>query len=1056
MSLVENFEQIIHFQQTRQLVPFLLQLEKADIVPIRQSTKSLHKELTTFKEIKPGSWGSSITVEQRMMLFLAGLKTYSRKEALTRNFWEWNIDDKHLMAFWSVLEDARPVWLSDLFAQNTGLDLWRQPPYALLREMERRGLIDFNPRLFALSTAGLVMDCCNRISQSGVIPTDASVAIAAEFSQDPILLQRDLPLLFDFDTEVVNSAGRVQLQIPLPQLNNPLIRAQGFSWQVWNEMHPPQSVTWLQVLSALITTHHLDRADILTRCLLALRRDFRRPLLTWFKELFLSLKPTRAERLARQAELTELLAHPLPLVVNFAIEQVKNLLPEPGFALAPLLQSADNLLLRPDLKTGLKTLLAGLARLPRQDAAHAPAVARLLAAALAHPDAAVQERAAKGLADLLAAKKPLLPPADTAETLAALATQAELLGAAARAVLAPWLASPTPAPTAEATATYAPRARFVPDISPATALAPVADWHELLFLTGQVLRHDDPAALERWLDGLLRLHGQLPAGYAEQLEPYLVQVLPELKKATTAEAAALLAGPISIWGHDGLAQALLLSWATDFATPRVPTVEVTATHYARTPLLPLDKHRYAQAENLLRQRQPLPLLSTPTHAPHWVAPTTVVNRLLAYQSVAAEPAVADLLLALTRTAHAHPGEAAAALQLLPQLQRAALRELLTWFFGPALTLPTQAALPARQPADLTTTLAAALPELWAVAARTKAPAHVFPDLPARLGYDYAGIMQPLRPVPAIQTGENHFPQPQVSGQTTATYRWTEVHWHSGADGPLPSPLLVYSPPAAKSKEGSWEHNMLLKSDFQFLVSLLPNYPAPLYEDILRRAAWADNLESSERDLVAQALHALLGPGPAYELAASALLASGLIHHAPLCRGLSQEVLVQAVANGRLLPDFLGQVLGRLLAADYAPVARLADNLAPLRAISPETDDALAQTLDALLPALPPRPAPQPAQAARNLRRPRGPHRPAGAASRAGPPARVEPNGHAQEAGGQFTSGVDKKINAYPCSSPSFRACRGISLASLHDASNGAGELPRQARNDGLFAPGAHG
>ena len=303
-----------------------------------------------------------------------------------------------------------------------------------------------------------------------------------------------------------------------------------YPWQVWNQKHPPQTVTWQQLFLHLTATHHLDRADILTRCLLALRRDFRRPLLTWFKELFLSLKPTRAERLARQDELTELLAHPLPLVVNFAIEQVKDLLPEPGFALAPLLQYADNLLLRPDLKTGLKTLLAGLAKLPRHDAAHAPAVARLLAAALAHPDATVQERAAKGLADLLAAKKPLLPPADTAETLVALANQAELLGSAARTVLAPWLAAPTPLSATEAAATYAPLAQFVPEISAATAITPVADWHELLFLTGQVLRHDDPrrpGALARW-----------PAAAARVFASWLYRAI----EAVSGAGAAVFAG----------------------------------------------------------------------------------------------------------------------------------------------------------------------------------------------------------------------------------------------------------------------------------------------------------------------------------------------------------------------------------------------------------------------------------------------------------------------------------------------------------------------------------
>ena len=463
-----------------------------------------------------------------------------------------------------------------------------------------------------------------------------------------------------------------------------------YPWQVWNQKHPPQVVTWLNIITHLTATNHLDRADILTRCLLALRRDFRRPLLTWFKELFLSLKPTRAERLARQAELTELLAHPLPLVVNFAIEQLKDLLPEPGFTLAPLLQMADTLLLRPDLKTGLKTLLAGLAKLPKQDAAHAPAVARLLAAALAHPDAAVQERAAKGLAELLAAKKPLLPPAETAEILAALADQAELLGAAARTALAPWLAAPTPPPAAEAAeaaAAYAPRAQFVPDISPATAIAPVADWHELLFLTGQVLRHDDPAALERWLDGLLRLHGQLPAGHAAQLGPYLMQVLPFLQGKNEVQGKAILA-TTSLRGHRGLAQALLLSWAQGFATLRVPKVNVQTDSDASDPLVVVEKQRLAAGERHLQQRTGLAMLSTPTHAPYWLAPTALIERLLTYEAAQLEPDAADLVLALARTAHVHAAEAQAARALLPQLQHEGLRELLDWFLSPAaLAMP---------------------------------------------------------------------------------------------------------------------------------------------------------------------------------------------------------------------------------------------------------------------------------------------------------------------------------------------------------------------------------
>ena len=959
-SVIDVFEHIIRHQSPEELVPFLLALDKQYVIALREKLLNIAKNLEENIKISENSWGSKATSDQSDNLFLAGFTVFSRREALSGAFrWAWSLGPYRTAKsvrlkqhFLTLVTAKRPEWLTDWLLKLQSIASEWCIDYSLLRILEEENLVAYAPALTLRAFPHALSAWGQELSEATSMPTHVIETFTDKVKIDVLSLDRDLPLFFDFDSQIHTTWARIQPIMPPDLQGEKQNDQQLYPWQVWNQKHPPQVVTWLNIITHLTTTNHLDRADILTRCLLALRRDFRRPLLTWFKELFLSLKPTRAERLARQDELTELLAHPLPLVVNFAIEQVKDLLPEPGFALAPLLQMADTLLLRPDLKTGLKTLLAGLAKLPRQDAVHAPAVARLLAAALAHPDAAVQERAAKGLAELLAAKKPLLPPAATAEVLATLADQAALLVPAARAALAPWLAAPTPPPAAEAPAAYAPRAQFVPDISPATAIAPVADWHELLFFTGQVLRHDDPAALERWLDGLLRLHGQLPAGHAAQLEPYLMQVLPQLKKTSLAEKAALLAGPIAIWGHEGLTQALVLSWANGFATLRMPDVEVTATHYARTPLLALDKQRYAQAEQLLRQGQSLPLLSTPTHSPYWVAPTLLVTRLLAYQQANTEPAVADLLLALARTAHAHPAEAAAALRLLPQLHRAELRELLAWYFGPPLEVPAQVAPPARRPAGLDAPLATALPELWAVAARTKAPTQVFTALPARLGYDYAGVAQPLRPMPEVTTGENHYQQWQLPGQPTATYRWTEVHWSSEADGPPPSPLLVYSPPAAKTKEGHWEHNLLLKSDFRFLASLLPNYPAPLYEYVLRSAAWADNLESSERDLVAQALHALLGPGPAFDRAASALLASGLIHHAPICRSLGQEVLVQAIANGRVVPVYLGQVLGQQLAIGYAPLARLADSLPQLRAISPATDDALAQILDALLPALP--------------------------------------------------------------------------------------------------------
>ncbi|MFD1872591.1 DUF6493 family protein [Hymenobacter bucti] len=971
LTTVETFEQLIRHQSTAQLLPFLLELEKSDIVAIRQKTKALHRELNAFKDLGNGRWGSASTPEQNRMLFLAGLKTYSRKEALGGDFGIWQLEPQHRAAFWRVLENARPAWLLDWLLRWVDTMTWQLPDYQLLRELESRQLIAYHPRLFALSLVGLLAETGNRLSQATPVPASALDAIADEFRRDTKLLIRDLPLLFDFDSGVANTQARVQL--PMSANQNWLVAP--LTWQTWHEAHPAQLVTWADLVRHLAATGALDRADLLTRCLLALRRDFRRPLLIWFKELFSSLRPTLTERLARQSDLVELLAHPLPLVVNFALEQLKNMWTEPGFDLAPLLLYADNLLTRPDLKTGLKTLLTGLGRLPKHDATQAPAVARLIAAALAHPDNQVQEHAAKHLAELLKAKKSLLTAAETAETGAAIGQQAELLGAAARKLLAPWL--PDAATTTPAI--YAPIAQFSPVISPATAIAPVADWHELLFLTGQVLRHDDPVAQERWLAGLLRLRDQLPADYARQLQPYLVQYFPWLvKNKTEEEALAELMqhsfSPESNTQRE-LVQALLLGWATGFRRPKVRQIAFSdhQYHHNADPLLLAERQRLAEVEAQMRApAAPVGLLSTPTHAPHWVAPSALVQRLLTYEAAHYAPNPADLTLALARTAWAAEADAALARPLLARLGHPELRELLAWFLAPATALgvPLPAtALSAPQPAGFLhkllffkasppDPLAAALPWLWAVAARTRRPDAVLDEL--RPLADYPGLAEAWQPgwriEPQSQTHQSYRAQ-----QPATTHTWQELRVPTEHAGQVPpSPLLLYSQHARLWQDKRY-YLWPLQANLPFLLAMLPNNPAPLHWHVLRTACRTTGQHAEGSEVVQLVLRSLLAPGPAFGAPTTALLAAGLTHQAAACRFLALEVLLAAVASGRLMPAALGHDLGRLLAAGFAPLARLADLLPQAQGTSPVADDALGQLLDALLPQLPAAPL-------RNLRK----------------------------------------------------------------------------------------
>ncbi|TGE23363.1 DUF6493 family protein [Hymenobacter metallicola] len=955
---VETFEQIARHRTLRDMVDFLVQLDKKDVLAVRQKTKELQREMFDWRRE-----GTRFPHERSGHLFLAGVATYSRKEALGRSFdipWHFlNNDPKytqgHQELFMILLRHTRPAWLTEWLQRITRSNPWQVLSYSQLRGLADEGLVEYDPWLFAQSLAHLLVRYNwqrNQVKSGNIHGYDKQ--ILAFLQADPVLLERDLPLLFDFDT-MVDSASTFTDK-------------------------DRREVTWLTLLPQLVESGYLDRADLLTRSLLALRRDFRRPLLMWFKNLFGTLQPTAAERLARQGELVELLAHPLPLVVNFALDQLKDLWTDPAFEPAPLLLYAEGLLTRQDLKTALRTLLGAFEKLVKREPGLAPTVARLAASALTNADAGVQERAAKLLASLLSAKKPLLSFDEAEEVTATISLYADLLTAAARTTLASFLVAAAPESAATQAAAYAPLAEFVPDISSATAIAPVADWHELLFLTGQVVAQNEPAAVERWLEGLLRLRGQYPAGYAQQLRPYLLQALPwELKGKTEEETATILRG-ISFAqdrnGHPQLILALLISWFQGFTTLKTPGVNLQDQKYSNPdPLLRVEQQRLAAAEQqLLAGAETLPLLSTPSHAPHWVAPSVLVQKLLAYEAAGRTPDAADLALALARTAFRAEADAAVARELLPRLHHPELRPLLHWFLAPAdVDAPIPIPLPAGQelvsvvqavakklgqlnpfrptaPAPASAPLAQALPWLWAVAGRTRRPLAHFPELlPLATG---PGLADPWSPQWQFEQKSNTYKQSWNKEKPEVTTVWQELNVGPTFPGKRPpSPLLLYSLHASLPHTNNY-YLWLVRPDLPFLLTLLPNNPAPLHWHLLATACRTENQGSEGRDVVQQFLNSLLVPGPQFDESTTVLLAMGLVHNAPVCRALALEVLLAAIATGRLVPAALGEALGKILTVEFAPLQRLTDVLAQARAIDPVTDDALRQLLDALLPTLP--------------------------------------------------------------------------------------------------------
>jgi hypothetical protein len=325
-------------------------------------------------------------------------------------------------------------------------------------------------------------------------------------------------------------------------------------------------------------------------------------------------------------------------------------------------------------------------------------------------------------------------------------------------------------------------------------------------------------------------------------------------------------------------------------------------------------------------------------------------------------------MALARCAYHSPTDAAAANLLLPQLHHAGLRELLTWFLAPSASpkpLPEFAkrqsmgqvlngllrrTLPAATDSIGATSLAVALPWLWAMAARTRYPTVVFDEL--RPLANYPNVAVPWQPSWSAESVTYVHQQRWNKKKPTRTETWTELRVRTEQPGQqLPSSLLLYSLHAHLKPDGR-RYLWSLVGSINFLLSLLPTNPSPLHWHIVRTLYHTNTSYAEEHNLHQQILHALLQPGPTFTEPTTLLLALALLQSDSSGRALALEVLLAAISHGRLVPAALGTHLGQLLAANFAPVPRLTDSLTQSRGLGARTNDALCQILETLLPELP--------------------------------------------------------------------------------------------------------
>lgn len=335
----------------------------------------------------------------------------------------------------------------------------------------------------------------------------------------------------------------------------------------------------------------------------------------------------------------------------------------------------------------------------------------------------------------------------------------------------------------------------------------------------------------------------------------------------------------------------------------------------------------------IRERNTLPLLSTPTHRPAWIDPEILVSRLLEYQKVNAKPDNLDFQIALSRVALDRPKDA---LRLANKELTGEYRELLLFLLDPKA-----------RPKGRFTQQA-----LWMTAGLVKSPETVYEEF---AGFPYSSVNRAYltgdipcdvfvfeKPFGKVDRILQLLPPPSKNVQIQRRFGGYALYVTYRPCSRIP--LLV---------ETFWKMS-LREKDWKRILLLSPNAPqvllALLVRDRVRDAYWNDT-ELSQLNLVT--LDTLRELDFRWGKMAKTYLAICLLSVNKTVRTDAAELWAELVKKEKMDSFAVGQILGEIQSHEWSPVHRFAGLVTEdMLNISPRHNRELESLLVSFLSCLP--------------------------------------------------------------------------------------------------------
>ena len=654
---------------------------------------------------------------------------------------------------------------------------------------------------------------------------------------------------------------------------------------------------WDEVFELLVHYGYQIPRSFVGQLLESLLNQWKKPHLDWHCRLLKWLAPTQEELLAHQQTLFAVLGTGVGSVVKTVMEYIVSIANAPKFDFEgfrvqfPLAFTVEK---QP------KALLQGVEILAKEFKKHPPtdvSYREQLAVLFTQPDVKLQEAVAEllttyfnqeGLPEVIAPYRDYLK--GKAQNLLATLSPSEF---SAPSDLSDRSASSENSQTACAARTAYVARTLTPIIYPLTP-------NETLFLIGDCIREKSAATIDVFFDALVRLQDQIPADYAEQVKPYLKQLL----------AREWFVGTMPLLYH------FLDSWSNQSPTPLVydtdkewkeiqklykedkytqadkldkPRVMHIAANQAKE-TFPYLFNKIARTLQKLKEKDTLPFLSTPTHEPFYIEAEVLVDKLLQYEAQGKAPDLDDLIVACNRLLF---WEVSAAAKEKAQQLKGDYAPAIQYYLGVTDKIQLNEAL---------------LP-LWTQITRLKHPDEEFKVFENTQAKNILSVVKPFY----IRYGWEK--RTYANGEVGEEFTYHCNHYYKyGKDKSRPTLYNYYN-----ANEGK----CISAQEAEYKLSLNPHYPDAILCAYI--ALWATMNEADQVRDMSLPLEAVLRYDLRVRHSGWLYIGACLLFEKRPSRDLAYEYICQAIAREEDLTH-LKTYLANVLAWDYLPIPRFIEFL----------------------------------------------------------------------------------------------------------------------------------